>query len=180
MGNLQNMKRVIDKDKPRYSMPVQRGMQHLRQVEGAIRYSWGGIPRLCKIVSKQTAMRYAKAEYLYKEAIFGEDEDKMLGMISMMERAYSALVKEAKEMGYQEVDGKAKAFEVDGKVWFVTDYDHELEKVRINNKDLYPETEINYTSVEELFRAVPQDVWEVKRKIALDFPGSTFGKWKKK
>jgi hypothetical protein len=31
-----------------------------------------------------------------------------------------------------------------------------------------------------LFRAVPQDVWEVKRKIALDFPGSTFGKWKKK
>ena len=157
-----------------HSKKIKDRLKELHQIKNAMDYTWGGEKRLLKIVSEGTADRYRRAKDIFRDALYSEDDLHKEKMIDMMERAYLALTNEAETLGFKSIDPNVRCFQFIDDIWFVTDYDHELVRVRLNHEKDIKNCNAQLTSIEELFRAVPKEVWDMRMNIAAMFEGAYF------
>jgi len=157
-----------------HSKKIKERLKELHQIRNAADYTWGGEKRLLKIVHKETSDRFIRAKEIFREAMYSDDDLQKEKMIEMMERAWVAITSEAETLGFKTIDPDVRCFKFIDDIWFVTDYDHELVRVRINHEKDIKECGAQLTSIEELFRAVPKEVWKLRMDIAALFEGAYF------
>lgn len=165
---MQRNKRTLEKKE--FSPHVLRLIKEYKQQEINLLNLWGSEARVLSLVSNELRLKFKKARDLYADAYNSKDDAKMLEMINMMKRAFDVLIKDLRDQGYREVEADIRCFDWDGDIWYVTDMDYQLPRARATTGD----PNANYISIQELLRAVPKEMMDMRLLLAKQFEGSSF------
>ena len=160
------------KKEERYSPATKQQLKDLRQYENALDYTWGGKSRLMRLCTSTTNVKFGKAEFLFKESLKKIQICKYKKMIAMMYRAYAAVIKEVEDLGYKFLLPNVKCFNFEDNIWYVTDYDYQVPRMRAQYQK--EGEKIGFTSIQELFRTIPKEMWDLRLDIAHAFAGAKF------
>ena len=72
----------------------------LRKHESEITKKWGGKQRLLKIIPSNVALKFERAEWMFRESLKKQNYKKIFSMCEMMHRAYDAIIEAATDNGY--------------------------------------------------------------------------------
>ena len=159
------------KDK-KFSVAITKRLRELNNHIEAVRTEWGDMVRIHDLISTETALKFKKAEKLYKLALAKRDDAEMNKMIDMMYRAYDVIVNELEEYGYKPIEPHMRCFDWNGEIWYVTDMDYQMPRAKLIAKH----KDANFISIEELLRSVPKELMDMRILIAKQFEGSKFEK----
>lgn len=129
-----------------------KAIKDYRSYESEINAKWGGRKRLFKCVDVALEIKFCKAEMIFADSLANDPHKIKMDRLAMMERAYAALIKKAKENGHKELDINFKCYEyAKDQIAIVCDYDSQLPGLKkIHGKD----KDVVLFSVQELFRFV--------------------------
>jgi hypothetical protein len=135
-------------------------LKDYRNYETSINTKWGGKKRLFKCVDVQLEIKFCKAQMLFDDSLINASPKEKMQMIEMMYRAYTALIKKAKDNGYAELESEYRCYKYkNNKIAIVCDLECELPKLKqLHAKD----KDVVLFSIEELFRFMHPDYLEAK------------------
>ena len=146
----------------------------LRKLESEILKRWGGKQRLLKIIPSNVALKFERAEWMFKESLKKRNYKKIFSMCEMMQRAYDAIIEAAIDNGYTELDPNVSCFVYNkNKYALIVDNDYELENVYDKYKQ---EEDCIIFSIEELFRCIPEHCIDAKEQLTQENFNPTFTK----
>ena len=131
----------------------------LRDKEAEINRTWG-IERLFSLIPNNMKIKFERADYLYKQAINKGSRKQINGMVSMMLRAYDALVQTAKDLGYKELEPDIRCYKYKNQYILIIEKD--IERKLVYEK-YQKEKDCIIFSIEELLRVLPPDLLRIKK-----------------
>tara|TARA_R100000654_G_scaffold42906_1_gene69134 strand:- start:7 stop:534 length:528 start_codon:yes stop_codon:yes gene_type:complete len=146
----------------------------LRKIESEIANKWGGKKRLLKIIPSNVALKFERAEWMFKESLKEHNYKKIFSMCEMMQRAYDAIIEAATDNGYVELDPNVSCYKYNkDKYVLIVGNDYELENVYDKYKQ---EQDCIIFSIEELFRCIPEHCIDAKEELTQSNLSPTFNK----
>ena len=146
----------------------------LRKLESEIVKKWGGKKRLLKIIPSNVALKFERAEWMFRESLKKQNYKKIFSMCEMMHRAYDAIIEAATDNGYAELDPNISCYKYNkDKYALIVGNDYELENVYDKYKQ---EEDCIIFSIEELFRCIPEHCIDAKEQLTQGNFNPTFTK----